>query len=79
MDSQVSEALTLLGIGMVTVFIVLSLVVLTGKCLVLLSNFFSDRSDSAGEEVSSEIIAVISAAVDTATLAKGKITKIEKK
>ena len=79
MNPEIIEALTLLGIGMVTVFLVLSLVVLTGKCLVLLSNFLSSASASSEEDIAPEVIAVINAAVEVVTSGKGKITKIEKK
>lgn len=79
MNPQLIEALTLLGIGMVTVFLVLSLVVLTGKCLVILSNYVSANSEKLSDEISPEIIAVINAAVDVATSGKGRVTKIEKK
>ena len=79
MNPEIIEALTLLGIGMVTVFLVLSLVVLTGKSLVALSNTFTTTSASSEDEIQPEVIAVINAAVEAITAGKGKITKIEKK
>ncbi len=79
MNPEITEALTLLGIGMVTVFLVLSLVVFTGKLLVALSNTFSTTSASSQDEISTDVIAVINAAVEVVTVGRGKITKIEKK
>jgi oxaloacetate decarboxylase gamma subunit len=38
MNSEIQQALLVLFIGMITVFVVLSLVVLTGKLLILLIN-----------------------------------------
>ena len=79
MDPQLIEAFTMLGIGMVTVFSVLSLVFLTGKSLIAFVNFVSAEKKLANHEIAPEIIAVISATVETVTSGKGKISKIEKK
>ena len=79
MSPELIEALTLLGIGMVTVFLVLSLVVLTGRCLIILSNTFSGKQTESQDDISEEVIAVINAAVEVATKGKGTVAKIEKK
>ena len=79
MSSQLFEAFTMLGIGMVTVFLVLSLVFLTGKLLITVVNTMADNQHPNEDEIAPEIIAVLNAAVELTTSGKGRITKIEKK
>lgn len=81
MENEISQALTLLGIGMITVFVVLSLVVVVGNVLIRFINRFAPISDvpSKAAEISNAKIAAITSAVDMITGGKGRITKIEKK
>lgn len=75
MTPELSSAFTLLAIGMITVFVVLLLVVITGNILIRLVNRFSP----AGQEgISKKTVAVLTAAVEAFTEGKGSITKIEK-
>jgi len=74
MNPELSTALTLLAIGMITVFIVLLTVVLTGNLLIRLVNKWAPDSD----EISGQTLAVLTAAVDEFTGGKGKISKVEK-
>jgi oxaloacetate decarboxylase gamma subunit len=74
MEVEFSTALSLLAIGMITVFVVLALVVLTGNLLIRFVNRISPDQDG----IAPVKIAVITAAVNAFTEGKGKITKIEK-
>ncbi len=74
MDGELSTALSLLAIGMITVFIVLLLVVLTGNVLIRLVN----RLSLTEGQISAAKVAAISGAVEAFTQGRGKITKIEK-
>ena len=74
MGGELSTALSLLAIGMITVFVVLLLVVLTGNILIRIVNRLSPEDDS----LSAVKVAAISGAVEAFTHGRGKITKIEK-
>lgn len=74
MESDFSTAFSLLAIGMITVFVVLALVVLTGNLLIRFVNRISSEEDT----ISPSKVAAITAAVDAFTQGKGRITKIEK-
>ena len=81
MDATISTALSLLLIGMLTVFAVLTLVVFTGKLLIFIVNALSKevvplRAVNQGVEKSK--IAAITAAVEAYTRGRGSIQKIEK-
>jgi len=82
METTVSNALLLLGIGMITVFAVLSIVVLSGSLLISLVNKYAP--DPVKESkliiplVSNKEIAVITAVVDHVTKGRGKVESIEK-
>ena len=76
---DVSAALTLLMIGMITVFVVLLLVVLVGNLLIYFVNrFLSSEDSNSGSAISSKEVAVLTAAVEAVTQGQGTITKIEK-
>jgi oxaloacetate decarboxylase gamma subunit len=74
MDIEFSTALSLLAIGMITVFVVLALVVLTGNLLIRIVNRISPEQDG----IAPAKIAAITAAVGAFTQGRGRITKIEK-
>ncbi len=78
-----NEALTLLGSGMITIFVILSLVVLMGNALIRLVNRYTKmpitvESESNERAIQSETIAAIVAAVDLATQGKGKVVSVTK-
>ncbi len=75
MSTEISTALMLLAIGMITVFVVLLLVVLTGNLLIRLVNKLTSQVKS---DVDNQTLAVITAAVEQFTGGQGRITKIEK-
>jgi len=80
---HLSEALGILAIGMVTVFIILTLVVVIGKITIRITNrFWPDlepiKSQVKTNYASSNTIAAISAAVDIITQGRGKVTNIKK-
>lgn len=74
MSPEFSTALSLMGIGMITVFVVLLLVVATGRVL----TFVVNRLDKDVVAITPVKVAVISAAVEAFTEGKGYMTKIEK-
>lgn len=80
MENEISQALTLLGIGMITVFVVLSLVVVVGNVLIKIVNRFAPLQEVAlrEPEISNSKIAAIISAVEIITGGKGRITKIDR-
>ena len=82
METTVSNALLLLGIGMITVFVVLSIVVFSGSLLISLINKYAPdpvkESKLIKPLVSNKEIAVITAVVDHVTKGRGKVESIEK-
>lgn len=86
MNEYYQEALMLLGVGMVTVSLILWVVVLVGNGIILFVNRYVPvleengklaRPASGSPQLSK--IAAISAAVKLVTQGKGQIVKIEKK
>ncbi len=80
-ENSIFEALSLLVIGMVTVFIILGLIVLLAKTLILVINRYFPESihtqTQAALHVDDEVVAVISAAVDQLTGGRGEIVEIK--
>jgi oxaloacetate decarboxylase gamma subunit len=74
MGMELSTALSLMAIGMITVFLVLALVVITGNLLIRLINRVTPELDG----ISPAKVAAITAAVESFTFGKGNITNIEK-
>lgn len=85
MSEGLEKALEMMGVGMVTVFIILLLVVLIGNVIVLFVNrFFPEAADlkgkgADGSGVGATKTAVIVAAVKAVTKGRGQVVKIEKK
>ena len=78
--SDLTLALQILIIGMLSVFVILSLVVLTGQLLIRIVNRMSISSSSITplqDDDQQEIVAII-AAVDAITEGKGRIEKIDR-
>ena len=81
--------LTILAVGMITVFVVLGLVVITGQLLVRVVNYFYKEPKVTFHQPATTIsnpydippqeIAVITAAVNVVTQGKGNIISIKKK
>ena len=82
MTDPAGTALTLLGVGMITVFAVLLFVVLAGNGLIWFVNKFVPLQQSEPisnpDDLDPRKVAVITAAVEAATGGKGAIKKIEK-
>ena len=84
--NDMGVALELLGVGMVTVFTILALVVILGNLIIRFVNRFIPEiekvSARAGQTVSYEIsqkkMAVIVSAVNKLTKGTGRVNKIEK-
>ncbi len=85
MESTLSNALILMVIGMISVFIVLLVVVMGGSILINFINKYypesviSQVSNSKDSLVSPKIMAVLTAAVLQATGGKGHIDEVLKK
>jgi oxaloacetate decarboxylase gamma subunit len=78
--SDLALALQILIIGMLSVFVILSLVVLTGKLLIQIVNRMSTAAAATPlqeEDDQQEIVAIV-AAVDVITAGKGRIEKIDR-
>lgn len=83
MSEALSTALMLMGVGMITVFVVLSLVVLVGNGLTVFVNKYIPEPaqvevKKASHNIRPDKLAAISAAVEIFTEGKGKITRIDK-
>ena len=88
MTAELQTALLLLIVGMITVFIILSLVVFTGHTLIWVVNkYFSEEEKIEYDYTAPYIqddgiykkkLAAITAAVEIATRGKGKVIKIER-
>lgn len=88
MSSEIQTAFILLIVGMITVFVILSLVVVTGKVLIwVINNFFSveERLDYdyktpyiEDDIIDKKKLAAIAVAVELATKGQGTIKRIER-
>ena len=90
MGESVSTAVLVSLIGMVTVFIILGLVVLTGKILIRFVNAFFPIAETViqapnalktrtkKKSFDKSTLAAIVTTIDTITNGKGKVNKIEK-
>ncbi len=83
--SNIETALQLMGIGMVTVFIILILVVLLGNAIILIVNrimpqveVLKPTSGNASSGIGANKVAAIVAAVKQVTNGKGNVVNIEK-
>lgn len=83
MEQNIGNALSVMIVGMVTVFFILWLVVIIGNVTIRLTNKFlpsvviDKKSKDSNLESDSKIAAIV-AAVNIATNGKGHITKITK-
>ena len=86
MSQELNTALLVLVVGMLTVFLILFLVVLTGQVIIRIVNYYSNGYIPAAKEVSGYPpaqekdkgkIAAIVAAVNVITEGKGKVERIE--
>lgn len=85
MESTIPNALQLLAIGMITVFMILALVVISGNVLIKIVNKYAPeptkrltRSSRTATGTSPEVIAAITAVVETVTAGNGRVDSIEK-
>lgn len=84
MNSNFELALELLGIGMITVFSVLLLVVFVGSMIVKVVNRYMPevqvvaQKRQVGSSINANTMAAIVAAVQSVTQGKGKVVKVEK-
>ena len=84
--NEMGIALELLGVGMVTVFIILSLVVVLGQLIIRFVNRFLPELDKtvnlkvevAVTEISSKKIAAIVSAVNSVTNGTGRVSNIDR-
>ena len=86
MSEDFSTATLLLGVGMVTVFTILGLIVLFGNWLILFVNKYFPESAkntinkivASAQEIDSKKLAAIVTAVDIITKGKGKVESVKK-
>lgn len=84
MTDDLSMAMSLLGVGMITVFIVLAFVVIVGNLLIKFVNRFVPAEVKPGQRhggaqgISQAKVAAINSAIDQLTEGKGEVIKIEK-
>jgi oxaloacetate decarboxylase gamma subunit len=84
--SDFGLALELLGVGMLTVFIILSMVVVVGNLIIRFVNRYIPEevtpviagAGNRGGDLNTKKMAAIVSAVKIVTRGKGKVTKIEK-
>lgn len=84
--NEMGVALELLGVGMVTVFVILSLVVILGDLIIRFVNRFMPevektpvtKNTTSGSEINSKKIAAIVSAVSKVTNGNGRVVNIEK-
>lgn len=84
--SDFSIALELLGVGMITVFIILALVVILGNLIIRVANYIMPEKQvvatvtdtSSTENLNPKKVAAIVSAVKIITQGRGTVTKIEK-
>ena len=81
MAADLTNALLILLIGMVTVFIILALVTWTGKVLIILINRIHDRNEIKAQQsqVPKKVIAIAAAVVHEITKGKGEMGMIKRK
>lgn len=83
MSDEYALAFKLLGVGMITVFLILFLVVVFGNVIIRIVNkYFPEEekilSSDTGIGIGRKKLAAITAAVSIATRGKGKVKNIEK-
>lgn len=84
MSEEIEFGLTIMAVGMITVFSILGLVILGGKVMILVINRFASdvpvsiANNIVNQTINTTKISVLASAVAIATKGKGKITKIEK-
>ncbi|MEQ9424032.1 MAG: OadG family transporter subunit [Cyclobacteriaceae bacterium] len=84
MSESINTALMLMGVGMITVFVVLTLVVVVGNGLTIFVNKFvpekvvQEVKRTTSGAINPKKLAAITSAVEIFTQGKGKITRIEK-
>ncbi len=82
---NLNEALSLLVVGMIMVFLILFLVVFVGNVVIYITNRYLREEQKKVKEgvalkgANPKKIAVLAAAVDHITQGKGRIDKIQKK
>lgn len=87
MGEDLQTGFLLLGVGMITVFAILSLVVWSGQILIWATNRFVEPKNSfvdvsskktANNKIQEEHIAVITSVVEVVTQGKGRVQSINK-
>lgn len=82
---NMNEALTLLAIGMIMVFLILSLVVVVGNLVIGITNRYIREAEphakgtASGKAIQLRKLAAIAAVVDVLTHGKGRVDSIEKR
>ncbi len=81
---NVGQALFLMGVGLVTVFVVLILIIQFGKLLIFVCNKFlpeeevAPKANSSATTIDSKVYSAICQAVSTVTGGKGTVADVKK-
>ena len=79
MENSISNALFLLAIGMITVFIILLLVILCGRLLIFLVNKYLPEDEKTTQSIADKKAKhILQQIVNQVTNSQGVIDKIEK-
>ena len=80
MESTISNGFLLLLVGMLTVFLILALVVVSGRLLINITNRMHKETAPASpaDTIDSKHVALLSAVVEHVTAGQGSITSIRK-
>lgn len=85
MNEEIEFGLTIMAVGMITVFSILGFVVLGGKAMIILINKYAadvvnppPPGKLASQPIDNTKISVLSSAVSAVTKGTGKITSIKK-
>lgn len=82
MEQVLSNAISIMVVGMITVLLILGMVVVIGNLLIRITNKFWPQPEGPGKNrqgaIPSGTVAAIVAAVEAVTGGKGKVTNIEK-
>ncbi|HKM45917.1 MAG TPA: hypothetical protein VJY12_10730 [Dysgonamonadaceae bacterium] len=79
---NINEALGLLAVGMIMVFIILFLVTIIGNVVIHLTNRYIpvvEKPNDGTKSTNSKKLAVIAAVVDLVTQGEGRVDSIQKK
>lgn len=81
MAAELTNAFIILIIGMITVFVILALITMSGRLLILFVNRLQEREEQkvTKNKVPKKIVAIVAAVIHEITKGEGKIKVIKRK